>query len=64
MSPTVQVEPDFSIHLLAKYYEDFQVGRFIDQQHEGFPLKPVSKTCAQTSLNTSAPSQAAASARL
>lgn len=63
-TPTVQVEPDFSVHLLATGHEAYELGRFIDEQGEGFPMRPESQTCDQAGLNTSAPSQAAASARL
>lgn len=59
----VQIEPDFVAHLLAWNHTRSVVGRFRDEEVPGFPIVPV-KTCGQTGLNTSAPSQAAASARL
>ncbi|MDO8379995.1 hypothetical protein [Phenylobacterium sp.] len=59
----VQVSPDFVIHLLGKKGVPDKVGVFHDDAAPGFPIVP-KKTCAQPGLNTSAPSQAAASARL
>ena len=59
----VQIGPDFVAHLLAWNRTPSVVGSFRDAEVPGFPVVPV-KTCAQAGLNTSAPSQAAASARL
>lgn len=57
----VQIGPDFVAHLLSWNRTPSMVGRFRDAEVPGFPVAPV-KTCDQ--VRTSAPSQAAASARL
>lgn len=41
----VQVEPNFSIHLLAAEQERVEFGRFVDALIPGFPVKPISKVC-------------------